>query len=59
MSSFDYFVGRRPWVNGDKFIGPSIKNLILAYYIAQGEPLIRAQEFADAHLDALRKEYSG
>lgn len=51
---FDFITGTRPWVNGDAFIGPALKDLVLAYYIAQGENPKRAQEFADSHMQALR-----
>ncbi len=54
VDEFDFITGTRPWVNGDAFIGPSIKDLVLAYYVAQGENIKRAQEFADSHLQALR-----
>lgn len=50
---FDFITGTRPWVN-DAFVGPSLKALVLAYYVAQGENPERAQEFADSHMQALR-----
>lgn len=51
---FSFIMGTRPWVNGDAFIGPSLNDLVLAYYTAQGERGQRAQEFADSHIQALR-----
>ena len=53
---WQWLINRRPWVNGDKFIGPSIKNLLLAYYITQGESHEQAWKFVVAHLDALRNK---
>lgn len=51
---FSYIMRTRPWVNGDKFIGPALDSLLLAYYITQGESPKRAKEFADLHLEALK-----
>lgn len=50
---FDFILGYRPWVN-DAFIGPKLRDLVLAYYVSQGESPKRAQEFADNHIQALR-----
>lgn len=54
MDNIEFLLRRRPWIGGDKFIGPSIHDLLLAYYITQGGST-QAEKFVRLHEEELRK----
>ncbi len=47
----------RPWVRvdgtGTPFLGPKLQDLLVAYYITQGENEKRAKQFAKDHIDGI------